>query len=114
MEYPSDEPTGGLQVTTAEPRVGDTDSAVVRLGLIGELDLATVGVLDRQLDQLLDAGHEVELDLAGLTFIDSTGLGLLIRRVRGGAGMIRVRRGELANQVRRLVDLTGTGATLWP
>lgn len=117
MEHTSDEPMAGLQVVTAGDGADEIESQAIRLGLIGELDLATVGILDRRIDQLLQDGCKVEIDLSGLTFIDSTGLGLLIRRARGDGqadGAVTIRRSELANQVRRLIDMTGTNQTLWP
>jgi anti-anti-sigma factor len=43
----------------------------------GELDLATVETLRAALDGVENAGHLV-LDLSGLSFIDSTGLRLLV------------------------------------
>jgi anti-sigma B factor antagonist len=50
------------------------------LALTGELDLATTPALERAVDaspwQDLDA---VVIDLAGVTFVDSTGLSVLIR-----------------------------------
>ena len=44
----------------------------------GELDLATVGTLQAALDGIEGAGRLV-LDLRGLSFLDSTGLRLLVR-----------------------------------
>jgi anti-sigma B factor antagonist len=46
----------------------------------GELDLATAPVLDAQLRDVRDAGRdELVVDLRGLTFIDSTGVQLLLQ-----------------------------------
>jgi anti-anti-sigma factor len=47
---------------------------------IGTLDLATVEVLEDQLAELRSAGfRRLVVDLGGLSFIDSTGLRLLLR-----------------------------------
>ena len=47
----------------------------VRVVPIGELDLATTPVLERQLHDLRDSGFErVVLDMHELTFIDSSGI----------------------------------------
>lgn len=57
----------------------------VEVGLIGELDVTTVDVLDRELAPLV-AGHHagsVVLDCNRLRFIDGHGLGALLRVVRG-------------------------------
>jgi anti-anti-sigma factor len=46
----------------------------------GELDMATVGAVDAELQQLRQTGTErIVLDLGGLTFMDSSGLHLLVR-----------------------------------
>lgn len=51
--------------------------SVVRLA--GDLDIATAGMLRRELDtQLQVDGKEVAVDLADLAFIDSSGLGVLL------------------------------------
>ncbi|MEN8651912.1 STAS domain-containing protein [Streptomyces sp. 21So2-11] len=50
------------------------------VALSGELDLATVGQVEPALVGLaLDSGHDLVLDLAGLTFCDSTGAALFLR-----------------------------------
>ena len=50
------------------------------VALDGELDLANVEALKVELDQAFEGGgeHAVVIDMAGLTFIDSTGIALLI------------------------------------
>jgi anti-sigma B factor antagonist len=54
---------------------GDT----VRVRPVGELDLATSGELDDRLRELCEAGHDrIVLDLSGLSFMDSTGLRLML------------------------------------
>lgn len=55
--------------------------ATIRVAIIGELDLATATVLrDRLLDLLFGQGPGavLEVDLAGTTFMDCTGLSALI------------------------------------
>jgi anti-sigma B factor antagonist len=56
------------------------DGASTTITVVGELDLATVPALRaRAKDALADPQvHGVTLDLAGLTFLDSTGLGCLV------------------------------------
>jgi anti-anti-sigma factor len=49
------------------------------LRLSGELDMSTARELSRSLDPRLEDGGDVTLDMAGLTFMDSTGLQVLIR-----------------------------------
>jgi anti-sigma B factor antagonist len=46
----------------------------------GELDMATVGAVEQELRRLRDAGFSgILLDLSGLTFMDSSGLHLVMR-----------------------------------
>src|SRR5215218_4693662 len=56
-------------------REGD---AVV-LALLGELDLAGEPRLEAAIDDAHTAGHPLTIDLSGLTFIDSSGLRVLVR-----------------------------------
>ena len=52
----------------------------VELAWTGEIDLATVDAHRAEVEQLIDTGlaDALSLDLAGVTFIDSTGLALLV------------------------------------
>jgi anti-sigma B factor antagonist len=55
----------------------ESDTASVRT--VGELDLATVPVLSAQIADLRQAGcRHVIIDLSDLTFMDSTGLCLIL------------------------------------
>lgn len=53
----------------------------LRLSLTGELDLRTAPQLEDRLTPLRATRAPVRLDLSQLRFIDSTGLGLLVRTV---------------------------------
>ena len=82
---------------TPRTRVGGLDEALfsydvaadgggVVVTLRGELDLASAPDLQRQLQALLDRPVErLTLDLAGLTFLDSSGLGALYRTRQAAA-----------------------------
>ncbi|WP_434599967.1 STAS domain-containing protein [Streptomyces sp. A5-4] len=55
-------------------------SEMAGVALSGELDLATVGQIEPALLALArDSSRDLVLDLAGLTFCDSTGAALLLR-----------------------------------
>jgi anti-anti-sigma factor len=54
----------------------------VRLKLVGELDLATVPMLEEELKRLRAEKVKVRLDLSQIDFIDSTGIRLLFRAVK--------------------------------
>jgi anti-sigma B factor antagonist len=74
----------------------------------GELDLATVGRLADALAPLREQGTAVLLDLDGLTFIDSSGLRLLLTATAAAqdAGQPLTLRGGQPN-VARTLELCG-------
>ena len=53
-------------------------SGRVGLRLVGEVDLATAPDLEAALDELLDGGQDVHLDLAELRFVDIGGAAVLV------------------------------------
>ena len=111
MEQPTDESAETLQISAI-----DTGEEI-RVTVAGELDIAGVEKLDAQINEFLASGKRTELDITGLTFIDSTGLSVLVRQSLASAqgdGRFRVLQGELATQVQRLIDTTGTAQVLWP
>jgi anti-sigma B factor antagonist len=56
---------------------------VVRVAAIGELDIATIAQLQAQICELREAGFaDVVLDLRQLTFIDSSGVELILNEDR--------------------------------
>jgi anti-sigma B factor antagonist len=75
----------------------------------GELDIATVELLERALLEVEQADTAmIVLDLSGLSFIDSTGLRLVLdvnERCGGSADRLRVIAGSPA--VERLLDIVG-------
>lgn len=90
----------------------DHGQAIV-LALRGELDLATVPSLRDHLLEAVRTHQSVVLDLAGLTFLDSTGLGLLVSAVK----RLSARNGTLvvaapSPTVRRVLEVSGLEAYL--
>jgi anti-anti-sigma factor len=51
----------------------------LRVRPVGELDLASVDTLRAPLDRAVASGHPVVLELDGLTFLDSAGVGLIVQ-----------------------------------
>jgi anti-anti-sigma factor len=73
--------------------------------LVGELDASNVTSLSDALQPEIERGGDLTLDLAGLAFMDSTGIQVLVRTAQGLEGrgdLILVSPGSL---VRRILEL---------
>jgi anti-sigma B factor antagonist len=74
----------------------------------GELDIATSPLLD---DALMEAqatdAPRIVVDLFAVSFIDSTGLHVLIKHARASEGSPRIHLTKGSPQVQRLFELTG-------
>jgi anti-anti-sigma factor len=76
------------------------------------LDLATAPALEEALRQELGAGNQVVLDLAAVTFIDSTGLHTIVTALQhSGENGLSVSP-VLPYQVRRVLEITGLNAVI--
>ena len=96
--------------------VADEERGGVRiLAVTGELDLNTAPRLEERLEGV-DAA--LLIDLSGCEFIDSTGIGLIVRTWQrldadlDGDGESRFALCGLGDQVRRLFEITGLEASL--
>jgi len=89
-----------------DPAVARVNGAVV-VRVDGEVDLATAPALWAALERALADGDQLVLDLSAVTFIDSTGLSVLLRayQVLGATGTLKVRGPNV--QARRLFELAG-------
>jgi len=93
-------------------RVDQGDGAAV-LELAGELDLSTVPKLEDALFERVGAEAAVVVDLSRVVFIDSSGIGLLIRAFRSLNG-----RGPMltviapGSQIERLFKIAGIDGVL--
>jgi anti-sigma B factor antagonist len=79
----------------------------------GELDIATAPELVEMLHRLRAHGHAVALDLAAVTFMDSTGLTTLMDAqlaAETNGWRFEIRRASTA--VRRVFELAGVGRLL--
>jgi anti-sigma B factor antagonist len=78
------------------------------VGVSGEIDVATSTSLQEALDTSLSDQTRVVVDLSGVTFLDSTGLGVLLRahkRAESTDGELKV---VVRHQnVRRVFEVTG-------
>ena len=82
------------------------------LRVAGEIDLASVPELREALDGLGDAPGELALDLTQVTFMDSTGLQLLLRLGRERADPERPWRLRASEPVERVCVVSGVAARL--
>ncbi len=95
-----------MDVGTSGLTVHECDGTLV---VVGDLDVLGGEHLDRVLVDIEGAGRAVHLDLAGVTFVDSTGLrSLLAASRRASLSGRRVRIVSWSNVVRRLLDITAT------
>jgi anti-sigma B factor antagonist len=86
----------------------------IRVRPYGELDLASVDQLDGMLRELRETGFDqIELDLSALTFMDSTGLRLVLswdNAARRDGMRLRLLPGSPA--VQRVFEVTGVAERL--
>ncbi len=96
-----------FRIDTAE-----RDGSLV-LAVHGELDLITSPLLDDALAQArrTDA-TTIVVDLMGVSFIDSTGLHVLIRHAGAENGRARLRMTKGSRQTERLFELSGAAEYL--
>jgi anti-anti-sigma factor len=90
-----------VSVLEISPMVG-----LAGLRLAGELDLATVPLLTQALLDL-ESEREVHLDLATLTFLDSSGLHAIVKLARSQDGNRSVVLLNPSDAVRRCLEITG-------
>lgn len=79
------------------------------LSVAGEVDVYTAPQFRQQLIELVDLGHrKIVVDLEGVEFLDSTGLGVLV----GGLKRVRSHDGDLAlvctqRRILKVLEITG-------
>jgi len=85
------------------------EDGVERLTPVGELDIATVPILERAFDAVV-GNHDLRMivvDLTELAFMDSTGLHALLGMTEACRGTDRLRVVNGSRAVERLLDLSG-------
>jgi anti-anti-sigma factor len=98
-----------------EPVLGALEGAADASGvfvvkLIGEIDISNAAKLGTALDAMITGVDEpIVVDLSGLEFMDSSGIAMLLRTVRG-AGSVEVR--NPSTVVRRIIECTGLSEIL--
>jgi anti-sigma B factor antagonist/stage II sporulation protein AA (anti-sigma F factor antagonist) len=103
MSADSDVPDASLAV------VVQPDGDAVRLVLVGEIELSTADLLREQLFSALDRHPAaVQVDLAGVTFMDSTGIAALaLARNRAISDAVTLTVINFQPTVRRVLEVTG-------
>jgi anti-sigma B factor antagonist len=103
---PEDDAVATVDITT---EAGSREGEWI-LVVLGEIDVATSPRLRAELASVLDRGaRTIVLDLSAMSFIDSSGLGVLVgalKRLREQQGDDIVVRG-LQDPVRRVFEITG-------
>jgi anti-anti-sigma factor len=81
--------------------------------VVGEVDIATSPQLREACLEALDRGGDVELDLGGVGFLDSSGISVLVQtrqRVDGLGRRFAIR--SASRPVRRVLEISGLDAAL--
>lgn len=86
------------------------ESGVAVISVSGEIDVVTCGLLRNGLLRVVTDGNfrSLVVNLAGVTFIDSTGIGVLVgvwHRVRASDGSLAL--AMPSSQVQKVLDATG-------
>jgi anti-sigma B factor antagonist len=84
-------------------------SASVTLRLSGEIDMCTAELVREAALAAIDRGHtDVHIDMSAVTFMDSTGLNMLLatsRRAEAAGGRLQLV--DPTRAVRRVLEVTG-------
>jgi anti-sigma B factor antagonist len=102
-------------VRTGELALEQTDAGLAVVTISGEHDLSTAPKLRRRLDDLLEQGSPVVVDLSPATFIDSSILGVILdgrRRAEEAKVGFAVVHSNGADAVGRVLEVTGLRAEL--
>lgn len=93
----------------------DVDERIARIAIVGEIDLSTADAIEHQVLASWEESHRAQLllDLRGVTFMDSTGLRLLMAlHAYAREHDYRLRIARAAPPVHRPVEIAGLGALL--
>jgi anti-anti-sigma factor len=83
------------------------DAGDVVVAVRGDVDLVSCDELRGVLDEAFRTSHDLTIDFSGLTFIDSSGLSVLVeahRKARDAGGVLVLR--NPTSMLRRLLDIT--------
>ena len=86
--------------------ITDGAAGACRVAAAGELDIATADQLVEAVETRCHGRLVVELDLAGVTFLDSSGIHALMRLSSSSIGFAVCR--DFQPQVQRVLEVSGT------
>jgi anti-sigma B factor antagonist len=97
----------------AVTRISEPDAAHTEIQLGGEIDLGNAGDLGSDLCDAVDRSDTspVVIDISNVTFIDSSGIAMMLRVHRHTNGRSVTWRGAQPN-VRRTLEVTGVDAVI--
>jgi anti-anti-sigma factor len=114
VALPTDGPHENFQINLATTADIDGGDKLTVVSPVGDLDLATAPALREVLIELVAAGMaQVVVDLADVTFIDSSGLGILVaaaKRMEAANGRLAIRNPR--PQAQQVLELTGVDQVL--
>jgi anti-sigma B factor antagonist len=93
-------------------RIEAAEGSASLVSLAGELDLSTIPKLEARLFEELSSRPGVIVDLTRLTFIDSSGIGLLIKAFRAADGSRMHTVVAPGSQVARVFEIAGIGRAM--
>jgi anti-anti-sigma factor len=84
------------------------DAGWAILAVTGEIDISTAAAFEAALHEAMEASGRVVIDLSGVRFMDSTGLGVLMRahKNQGEAAADSLRLAAPSERVVRVLDVT--------
>jgi anti-sigma B factor antagonist len=94
---------------------GRVEDGVAHLALVGDVDLATAQSVRGAVGEALDDGvDEIVVDLGGVSFLDSTGLGVLLHAARDAERRRAKWRSVCPSgcEARVVIELAGVGRLL--
>jgi len=99
-----------MELELATRTEGDVSVVSVR----GEVDVFTAPGLDTELDLLIAGGNpRLVVDLSGVAFLDSTGLGVLVKSLkaaREAGGWVHLV--VTSDRIRKIFEITGLDASI--
>lgn len=94
-------------------RAGEQGRVIVKLQ--GEIDLATVEKVNQTLSEALTSASDVNVDLSGVSFLDSSGIRALVQAYRQAESAgARLYVTGAQDWVARVLEVTGVAGLLSP